>query len=274
MTEHVSPLHDRHIGPVRACPNMGCRSAIHNTGGTLHRRDGVEHVGHVRDCLVCKGKTPPETSKALDGAAGPWHEVPGETGTYHRGVRGDCNRQPCAAYRLSVKREDQHPTQTYAEFLGSAPAAWASARKAEMFNAAKTPVVAPPEVMAAGEQINAALRKQTSDGEQALPVKNDMDGCHDRVIDFIASRRDVGIERYGMPLQPMNGRDFARDLREELADALCYLDGLDRNRVAGIVALKRIADLIESIYSSSTDNERYVEYVREIDTVRTALGDA
>lgn len=35
-------------------------------------------------------------------------------------------------------------------------------------------------------------------------------------------RREIGIERYGTPLQPFNGRDVRRDLFEELLDAYVY----------------------------------------------------
>ncbi len=43
-----------------------------------------------------------------------------------------------------------------------------------------------------------------------------------RLIQVMRQRRQLGIERYGTPLQPLNGRDAARDLREELLDAVAY----------------------------------------------------
>jgi len=43
-----------------------------------------------------------------------------------------------------------------------------------------------------------------------------------RLIQVMRQRRQLGIERYGTPLQPLNGRDAARDLREELLDAVVY----------------------------------------------------
>lgn len=43
-----------------------------------------------------------------------------------------------------------------------------------------------------------------------------------RVLDLMRERRQVGIDRYGVPLQRSNGRDGLRDLLEELLDAVAY----------------------------------------------------
>ena len=43
------------------------------------------------------------------------------------------------------------------------------------------------------------------------------------VIADIATRRDLGIRRYGAPLQYDNGRDPTRDAYEEALDLLAYL---------------------------------------------------
>jgi hypothetical protein len=76
-------------------------------------------------------------------------------------------------------------------------------------------------------------------GDQPLPVPNDGPSMHDLVCrdlpgivgtaaelnavrDLMAARKQVGIDRYGSLLQAHNGRDCARDLKEELADAAVY----------------------------------------------------
>lgn len=74
-------------------------------------------------------------------------------------------------------------------------------------------------------------------GDQPLPVPNDSPGMHDLVIaDWreldgaiwpsiireMQARRDVGLQRYGQPLQAGNGRDALRDLLEEVLDAAVY----------------------------------------------------
>jgi hypothetical protein len=39
---------------------------------------------------------------------------------------------------------------------------------------------------------------------------------------MLAIRRDLGLARYGQPLQAHNGRDAVRDLTEECLDAMAY----------------------------------------------------
>ena len=74
-------------------------------------------------------------------------------------------------------------------------------------------------------------------GDQPLPTAGTGPGMHDLVIaalrehggatlepvvELLTQRRDIGLERYGRPLQAWNGRDALRDLAEELADAIVY----------------------------------------------------
>jgi len=63
-------------------------------------------------------------------------------------------------------------------------------------------------------------------GDQPLPVPNDHPESHQLVCEDIMARQQLGIGRYGTPLQPFNGRDSLRDLYEELLDAVCYLKTL------------------------------------------------
>jgi hypothetical protein len=81
-----------------------------------------------------------------------------------------------------------------------------------------------------------ALRERP--GDQPLPVPNDRPGIHSMVIDDLqtfpqveraqrmstdlAARRALDIQRYGVHLQPFNGRDVVRDLYEELLDGMVY----------------------------------------------------
>ena len=60
-------------------------------------------------------------------------------------------------------------------------------------------------------------------GDQPLPIPNDGTDVQQAVIRDIQARRQLGIERYGQPLKPHNGRDALRDLYEELVDSVCYL---------------------------------------------------
>lgn len=64
------------------------------------------------------------------------------------------------------------------------------------------------------------LRQRT--GDQPLPVPNGRPSAHDRLLELVAQRRQIGLDRYGSLLQPHNGRDTGRDLVEELADGAVY----------------------------------------------------
>ena len=60
-------------------------------------------------------------------------------------------------------------------------------------------------------------------GDQPLPGRSDGPDVAWEVIRDIQARRQLGIERYGQPLKPHNGRDALLDLYEELVDSVCYL---------------------------------------------------
>ena len=58
--------------------------------------------------------------------------------------------------------------------------------------------------------------------DQPPPEWNGYPAIQDLVLADIAERKRVGIARYGMPLQPHNGRDALVDLYQELLDAVQY----------------------------------------------------
>jgi len=58
---------------------------------------------------------------------------------------------------------------------------------------------------------------------QPMPTPNDTSDVQAAVIADIERRREVGIARYGTPLQPHNGRNALLDLYEELLDAAMYV---------------------------------------------------
>ena len=59
--------------------------------------------------------------------------------------------------------------------------------------------------------------------EQPAPVANDQPAVWPLVIMDMAARDQVGRARYGVPLQPHNGRDALRDAYEESLDLCAYL---------------------------------------------------
>lgn len=59
--------------------------------------------------------------------------------------------------------------------------------------------------------------------EQPMPAPNDSPSVQGMVIADLEVRLQVGIQRYGTPLQPHNGRDALRDAYEEALDLAIYL---------------------------------------------------
>jgi len=58
---------------------------------------------------------------------------------------------------------------------------------------------------------------------QPDPIKNDNPHIVDLVVDDMWKRKKLGIERYGTPLQPFNGRNSLQDAYEEILDLVIYI---------------------------------------------------
>lgn len=65
--------------------------------------------------------------------------------------------------------------------------------------------------------------EEPREGDQPLPTPNDRPDIQSLVLEDIRERRNVGIQRYGTPLQAHNGRDALRDAYEEALDLVMYL---------------------------------------------------
>lgn len=63
----------------------------------------------------------------------------------------------------------------------------------------------------------------TEIADQPPPIPSDAVQITDLVIADLEERRQVGIERYGTPLQPFNGRNSLIDLYQEMQDGLLYI---------------------------------------------------
>lgn len=81
----------------------------------------------------------------------------------------------------------------------------------------------------------------TQPEEQPMPTPNDAPSVQGMVIDDLRTRLAVGIERYGTPLQPHNGRDALRDAYEEALDLACYL----RQAIAERATVATLPETIE-----------------------------
>ncbi len=58
--------------------------------------------------------------------------------------------------------------------------------------------------------------------EQPKPKANDLPAVWDLVVADMSARDKEGRRKYGVPLQPHNGRDVLIDLYQELLDAVVY----------------------------------------------------
>ena len=58
---------------------------------------------------------------------------------------------------------------------------------------------------------------------QPAPIANDYPAVWALVMVDMAQRDKLGRERYGVPLQPFNGRDTLQDAYEEALDLAVYL---------------------------------------------------
>ena len=61
---------------------------------------------------------------------------------------------------------------------------------------------------------------------QQMPIVNDKPILQEMVIEDMAKRLELGIERYGTGLQADNGRDMLQDAYEEALDLCVYLRGI------------------------------------------------
>ena len=59
--------------------------------------------------------------------------------------------------------------------------------------------------------------------------------AHPRLVPMMEERRQLGIERYGQPLQRGDGRDHLSDAKQELLDAAVYLWAAGREGNAMLV---------------------------------------
>lgn len=120
--------------------------------------------------------------------------------------------------------------------------------------------------------------RKLREGDQPLPTDGRGPQCHDDavgrlrrrfrgyVVDLVTidleSRLQVGLQRYGKPLQPFNGRDFIRDQYEELLDALAYGAGCLYELNEKRYEQKRSSEEYEEMYHHYLNLQSYALYLR------------
>lgn len=99
------------------------------------------------------------------------------------------------------------------------------------------------------EQITMDTLKQR-EGDQPLPVPTGGEYIQHLVMEDLRKRMELGIQRYGVPLQAFNGRDVLQDIYEELLDAACYVKQAMVERDT-----KRPVELLSRTSSGETQRE-------------------
>lgn len=59
--------------------------------------------------------------------------------------------------------------------------------------------------------------------DQKMPVATEGPHMHDIAAQLLDARKQLGISRYGQPLQPFNGRNAVQDVLEEVLDSAAYI---------------------------------------------------
>lgn len=77
-----------------------------------------------------------------------------------------------------------------------------------------------------GEKVKPRPTREGRVGDsQPMPKANDHPIVHHEVQKDLEARLQLGITRYGQPLQPFNGRSFLQDAYDEILDLAVYLKG-------------------------------------------------
>lgn len=99
---------------------------------------------------------------------------------------------------------------------------------------------------------------------QPDPKPNERVDVFARVIDDLETRREHGIETYGVALQAFNGRNQGRDAYEEVLDLVVYLRALCEEYDEICAAARVVVDNAES--QPMTDS-----HVEAVDRLRELL---
>ncbi len=105
---------------------------------------------------------------------------------------------------------------------------------------------------------------------QEIPFKNkDEEGTWSKVIELFRQRDRTGVERYGTPLGPFNGRDSLWDAIEEECDKIVYMYNawLEKDNLRKAIALEIKNKIIKSqMYKVQDILSLLDDYVEGVDS--------
>lgn len=95
--------------------------------------------------------------------------------------------------------------------------------------------------------------------DQPAPAANACRPVWENVVDDMRARDEIGRERYGMPLQPFNGRDALVDAYQEALDLAVYLRQAIAENGAEVPAIPHRAALAEEVARLRKREEELLE---------------
>ena len=98
----------------------------------------------------------------------------------------------------------------------------------------------------------------TAHTEQAAPSAGRQD-VFPELVRMLQERYQLGVDRYGTPLQTFNGRDAGRDLFDELIDAFQYGKQLDMENTDLRTTLLAFRVALQGIVDEAAEHERRIE---------------
>ena len=110
-------------------------------------------------------------------------------------------------------------------------------------------------------------------GDQQLPVPNQHQSIQSLVRDDLDAREQLGIQRYGTPLQPHNGRDADQDAYEEALDLTCYLRQriAEREQPASMEIARLLGEVAERDVTIQRLNDLVDELRRQLEGAHRSL---
>lgn len=93
------------------------------------------------------------------------------------------------------------------------------------------------------------------ENDQPLPIPNDDVHIHDLVIIDMAERKNLGVSRYGTPLQAFNGRSAFQDAYEEVLDLTAYLRQVSLEHEVAAMALYELGEILSSYFDTNIPSD-------------------
>lgn len=137
-------------------------------------------------------------------------------------IYGDCETVVKGAPCGRPRHQHEHPEAAHTVFEPGGYDLWAAAMRATRESEAMVDRLLQSTVEMPGT-IAPPTRAGRAGDTQSLPEASDTPVMHALVQFDLQQRLQVGIERYGQPLQAYNGRNALRDAYEEVLDLAVYL---------------------------------------------------